>query len=325
MVQGFTLRKFSWDDIPHLVEAFNLSAKANGDIYQFTADELRSYIDSPDANPEEDGLVAVAENGQLVGEADIEFEPEIGRAWAGCFVHPDYWGRGIGTALLQATDARALERGERETPAEKPIYMQRAAISTATDAINLLTENGYERVRSFFVMEKALTEPVESPAPPAGLEFRDFDPARDLEAAYQVEQAAFADHWGFTPDALENWREYFVNIPNFDASLWTMAWHGNEPAGIAICRPFSEEEADLGWVNILAVRREYRKNGLGSALLQHSFARFQAKGYRRAGLGVDTASPTNAVALYERAGMQVRLRRDVFRKVLRGSAEDISL
>jgi hypothetical protein len=29
--------------------------------------------------------------------------------------------------------------------------------------------------------------------------------------------------------------------------------------------------------------------------------------------------------LYERAGMTVRLRRDVFRKLLRGSAEDISL
>jgi mycothiol synthase len=321
--QGFTIRNFSWNDIPHLVDAFNLSAKASGDIYQFNADELRDYLEGPDVDMEADGRVALVD-GQLVAEADLEFEPHIGRGWAGCFVHPDFRGRGIGTALLRATDVRALERGQRETPPEKPVYVQRAAISTASDTINLLTEHGYERIRSFFIMQTELTQPVGVLPSIDGLEFRDFDPERDLQAAYTVQQAAFADHWGFTPDPIENWREYFMEIHNFDPSLWTLAWDGGQPAGIAMCRPFSEKEADLGWVNILAVRREYRKRGLGSALLQHSFARFQAKGYRRAGLGVDAASPTNAVALYERAGMYIRLRRDVFRKVLRGSAEDIS-
>lgn len=321
---GFTIRNFSWDDVPFLVESFNRSAQADGDIYEFTAEELRSYLDSPDVNLEQDGLVAIADDGKRVAEADVEFEPEIGRGWAGCFVHPDYRGQGIGTALLRATDARALERGQRETPPEKPIYVQRAAISTATSAVNLLTENGYERVRSFFIMQIELNEPAEAPAAPAGFDFRDFDPERDLEAAYTVQQAAFADHWGFTPDSLENWREYFLGVHNFDPSLWTLAWEGDQPAGIAICRPFSEKEADLGWINIVAVRREYRKHGLGTALLHRSFERLYRKGYRRAGLGVDAASPTNAVALYERAGMYVRLRRDVFRKVLRGAAGDIA-
>jgi mycothiol synthase len=325
MTQGFTIRKLRWDDIPHLVETFNRSWQVDGDIYHFNADELRDYLDSPDVNLEEDGLVAVADDGMLVGEADVEYEREVGRAWAGCSIHPDYRGRGIGTALLRATEARALELGELHTPPDVPVFIQRAAISTAAAAQNLLTEQGYERVRSFFIMNIDLDTPVELVSTHGGIELRDFDPARDLEAAYATQQEGFADHWGFTPDSLDNWREYFVNIVNFDASLWTLAWDGETPAGIAICRPFSTNEPDLGWVNILAVRPAYRKNGLGMALLRQSFARFQRKGYRRAGLGVDAASPTNAVALYERAGMHVRLRRDVFRKVLRGSAADIAV
>ena len=69
-------------------------------------------------------------------------------------------------------------------------------------------------------------------------------------------------------------------------------------------------------------RRQWRKQGLGSALLTHSFALFQERGYIRAGLGVDASSLTNAVALYERAGMHVHSRYLLYRKMLRGDAPE---
>jgi ribosomal protein S18 acetylase RimI-like enzyme len=74
---------------------------------------------------------------------------------------------------------------------------------------------------------------------------------------------------------------------------------------------------------VLAVRRPWRKRGLGYALLKQSFALFQARGFKTAGLGVDASSLTNAVALYERAGMHVKQQRLVFRKMLRGTEEDL--
>ena len=53
------------------------------------------------------------------------------------------------------------------------------------------------------------------------------------------------------------------------------------------------------------MRRAWRKQGLGEALLLHSFATFRKRGYTRATLGVDASSPTGATRLYERAGMRV--------------------
>ena len=71
------------------------------------------------------------------------------------------------------------------------------------------------------------------------------------------------------------------------------------------------------------MRREYRKQGLGSALLNHALAVYQARGNSGVALDVDASSLTNAVALYERAGMRVAVRRDLYQKILR-EGEDLS-
>ena len=59
---------------------------------------------------------------------------------------------------------------------------------------------------------------------------------------------------------------------------------------------------------------EHRRTGLGTALLTHAFAEFQRRGRLRAGLGVDAESTTGAVRLYERAGMSVQWRWDIWER-----------
>jgi GNAT superfamily N-acetyltransferase len=73
----------------------------------------------------------------------------------------------------------------------------------------------------------------------------------------------------------------------------------------------------MGWVNVLGVRRPWRKRGLGLALLQHSFGEFYSRGKHRAGLGVDASSLTGATRLYEKAGMKPIRQFTVSQKVLR--------
>jgi ribosomal protein S18 acetylase RimI-like enzyme len=58
------------------------------------------------------------------------------------------------------------------------------------------------------------------------------------------------------------------------------------------------------------VRVPWRRRGLGEALLRSAFDALHARGFRRAGLGVDAENATGAVALYERAGMHVVRRAD---------------
>ena len=71
---------------------------------------------------------------------------------------------------------------------------------------------------------------------------------------------------------------------------------------------------------MLGVRRPWRRRGLGTALLRHSFRELRARGCERARLMVDGENLTGAVQLYERAGMRILWRADVWRKELRADA-----
>jgi mycothiol synthase len=82
---------------------------------------------------------------------------------------------------------------------------------------------------------------------------------------------------------------------------------GKEAAGAALCR-LADSQAGPGLVARLAVRRPWRKRGIGGALLQHAFAAFYARGMPRISLGVDGESLTGAQRLYESAGMSVTMR-----------------
>jgi mycothiol synthase len=90
----------------------------------------------------------------------------------------------------------------------------------------------------------------------------------------------------------------------FDPALWFLALAGDELAGFSICRQDINDPA-AGHVELLGVRRPWRRQGLGEALLLHSFQAFRALGWTRGTLGVDASSPTGATRLYERAGMRV--------------------
>ena len=83
--------------------------------------------------------------------------------------------------------------------------------------------------------------------------------------------------------------------------------------GIVIARA-AEYEPGLGWVRILGVLPEYRQLGLGQALLRHTFAEFERRGFDAVGLGVDAENPTGAVRVYERAGMHVERTNLLFQK-----------
>jgi ribosomal protein S18 acetylase RimI-like enzyme len=90
----------------------------------------------------------------------------------------------------------------------------------------------------------------------------------------------------------------------FVPSLWFLALAGDELAGFSLCRRDSTDPA-AGYVELLGVRRPWRRHGLGEALLRHSFQAFRERGWTRGTLGVDASSPTGATRLYERAGMSV--------------------
>ena len=87
---------------------------------------------------------------------------------------------------------------------------------------------------------------------------------------------------------------------------------GDDIAGAAMAYHFDTG----GWIRSLAVRRPWRKQGLGLALLYDVFGKMYALGEHRVGLGVDAESLTGATRLYERAGMRVKHHYARYRKTV---------
>jgi mycothiol synthase len=167
--------------------------------------------------------------------------------------------------------------------------------------------------------------PVPEPVWPEGITFRTYNPETDAEAVYRADVESFRDHFGFVEEPFEEGFEGFkhrhIEYEGFDPTLWFLAMDRDEIAGISLCRAHSYDDPDLGWVGTLAVRRPWRKRGIGLALLRHSFNEFYQRGKRKVGLGVDAQNLTGALRLYKNAGMHVHNATDLYEKELRAGTE----
>ncbi len=316
--EEISIRPYSPADYQAIADLANASNLALGIERRMTADEIRLFCESPEFDAANDSFI-LERDGRMIAMTDLEFSPATGRSWVDGVVHPDYWHQGIGTELIRLTEARVLARADAELPTDHPVSLQRHTTDQNPGAIHLFERSGYQHIRTFYRMRIEFDRRVEPSPLPEGIELRPFDPEQHAHAVYAAQQETFADHWGFEPGSYEEWAHYFLDAGTQDFSLWQIAWDGDEIAGICLNRP-DASDAQMGWVGVLGVRRRWRKRGLGLALLQHSFALFQEVGFVRAGLGVDASSLTNAVALYERAGMHIHERQLAYRKMLRGAA-----
>lgn len=173
---------------------------------------------------------------------------------------------------------------------------------------------GYELARAAFRMTTAL-EGAQSPSWPDRIVIAPYEPADEAEV-HAVHQEAFADLSTHVHLELDAWRKHRIETPSFDPTLWFVARDRGEVAGVVLCEVRGSGEEAHGHVNVLAVRRGWRRGGLGRALLLHAFESMRGRGLSRAGLGVDADNPTGAVRLYERAGMTVERRYDIYEKAL---------
>lgn len=318
----YTIRNFRWDDLEALTGVWNATHRAMGSTMTFTPAQMRLFLEMPDVDPENDNFM-VEHDGRIIAYGAAEFDDDMGQGFGECAVHPDYQNQGIGTRLLHITEERIAELMRTKAKPDVPLYTLRVAVPVDTYAIKLFCDEGYREIRTFYQMDIELDQPVYASPLPEGIVLRPFDAARDAHVVHQAHQEAFHDHWNHREAAFEEWSKMILNNPDGDHSLWLVAWEGDQIAGLAINRLYSSEQPEKAWVSVLAVRRPWRKRGLGYALLKQSFALFQSRDFKSAALGVDSSSLTNAVALYERAGMHVHQQRLVFRKMLRGSEEDI--
>ena len=238
------------------------------------------------------------------------------------FVDPEWTRRGIGTRLLHWQEARSRETATRY-PTDRPRVYGTWVDEHRIGKRALLAKEGYVEARWFFDMRRDDLDRVEVPPMPDSLEIRPIGTDRDsLWKLFSADAEAFEDHWGgfnFNEAVFQE----ILDDPNFDPSLYVVAWDGDEIAGAVInALPRSENKAlgrHRGWLESVFVRRPWRRRGLAAALVARSLVVLRDAGMDHAMLGVDADNPTGALGVYERAGFKVVKRTTAYRKPMEGS------
>lgn len=313
--QGYAVRSATTDDIPALIDLYAACDLADyGEAYPNAPENVREWL----ADAVQTWLVT-APDGAIAGYGSIADQGgRHVRLNADIYVHPDYKGRGIATALLALIAARAAEQAElAPAGAQVVLHNGMSASNIAAHAIN--ERAGFALVRAFWRMRIDMTEPPPAPAWPAGITVRTFVPSQDDQAVFATVENAFEDHWGYVPMPYTEFAKKLAR-PDFDPNLWWLVLEGDAIVGVTL----GMVENAAGWINKVAVRRPWRKRGIAMALLCQAFGVYYQRGIMRVELGVDAASLTGAQRIYEQAGMHVAAEFAVFEKVLRqGSAEEV--
>jgi len=323
---GFTVRGATLEDLEPALELYNRWAQSVIHENEITDTEaVRNEWVSPGFDPADNIHLVFAPEGEMVGYVEVwtTAKPPI-HPWIWGRVDPRYEGLGIGTYLLTWAEERAKKALD-EVPAEFRFAPRVGTFQQAEGSKSLFENMGYQRIRTSYNMRINMDVPPPAPVWPNGINIRIYNPETDLEAVYRADMEAFRDHFGYVEapfeQGLERFKHFMTGYEGFDPSLWFLAMHGDEIAGVCLCRKEAYDNPEVGFVNSLGVRRPWRKRGIGLALLLHAFGEFHRRGKRKAGLGVDAENLTGALRLYENAGMHVHRASDLFEKEMRPGKE----
>ncbi len=248
----------------------------------YTLEDVRADWAAPGVELTRDAWIA-EEDGVAVGYAMLD-----DRGAALITVPPASEGRGVGTLLREAAEARAIERGE---------ALVRQFVPTSNEGARAhLLEAAYWPVYSYFRMRMELAA---APAPP-DLPVRAFSRGIDDAPVHALVEEAMAGVPGNEPRSLESWQAAKVDKEGWDPSLWLLHEDAGGLAGVVLCERWEE---GVGYVDYLAVAPRVRGQGLGRALLLHGMAALRDAGLIVAELSVQGEN-ASATHLYESVGMR---------------------
>jgi mycothiol synthase len=297
---GCTLRPVRLADGPAVLAMLNEETQALIGVPLADLDWVIGPWTAPESGEHTYAVVEDAA-GTIVGYFLAECRAPYTEVFGLGVVAVSHHGRGIGAAIVAEIERLGREMARR-APAGRRVVAQMGTLADEPDVSALLAERGYAEVRRYWLMRIEFAERPEPPAAVDGIEIRALRRGQEAEV-YRCLDDSFQDHWGWDASTEEDWIHHHVDVDEFDPQWWLLAWAGERLAGVLLARAASVQEPELAYVNELGVRREFRRRGIGEALLRTAFSRLFDHGRRGALLHVDAESITGADRLYERVGM----------------------
>jgi GNAT superfamily N-acetyltransferase len=305
-MEGYSFRPASLDDVHpvhQLISAQNILDY--GDSLR-SVEDIQRIWNSPSFDLELDTQLAIAPGGQIAAYAELRGKEDVFT-----YISSEYQDPKLAAHLLKFLEerARSLKSGT------EPVELWGHAGFRNPLLIENFETHGYGSDISFLIMEVELTEAPPTPIWPHGISARTFVRGQDEQATYRTDEDAAEDKGYHAPLSFEKWTARMgMDKESFDPSIWFLACKEEEIAGVALNTFKAETQA--AWVDHLSVRRAWRNQGIGRALLLHSFAEFFKRGIHTVKLSVDSKSLTNAPRLYESVGMKTVQKYHVYKKAI---------
>ncbi|MCH8063176.1 MAG: GNAT family N-acetyltransferase [Chloroflexi bacterium] len=276
---GFSgkIRRFSWSDVPQITDLFNRINGLDGSERAWGEEYMRQFLSLPSCDPEQHCFLALNDSNP-VGFLLVSYEEPIGRTVASGGVLEDYRNRGIGRELLTTAVSHARELGVSVLHIE--------ASSESGSANHLLMSEGFNIVKRFWQMQ---WKGDEAPAVdvPDGFALRPFRLGEDEEALTELQNTAFGENWGFSPNTVEQITAR-VRLTPGDPEGIILVMDGERVAAYDWTLQSLGAAGSIGWISMTGVHPDYRGKGLGTLVVTAGINHLKANGVDTVELEVDS-------------------------------------
>jgi|GEM_PF-1452836 len=334
-MNNFELRPYTPSDAQAVVDVINASSMQIIGFPRAVVDAVGnvwSHYFIPFAS---ERIVAINRNNEIAGYAYFTSEDNHIAAVTRGSVHPDHWGKGIGTALVEWAEEQA-KASSLKAPKGIRTVLQTSLFEVEHDAIKLFNDHGFSPVREWLHLVLEMDQQPVVPALPTNLNLRQMDLDNDWDIVGSAMDEAYADHWGAIPP------NSFKGVQQETSEMNETGDEGNTPedssysnapgycfivldgdivAGGILCNAKLVERTDTGRVGSMFVRPRYRRQGIARTLMLASFEAFWRNGFRRVITDTDAKSFTDAPKLYKGLGMKPYRSEFTFEKEIRPGRE----
>ena len=324
---AFACRPLALSDAEQVASVVSAIAAHIGSDEQHKAETLLIGWQEPGFDLGEMSLGIFDSAGSLAAYAVLWANNEVPvHPWLDWGVHPDHYEGELSADLFAWADKRAQAVVSR-CPEKARVSLITGIRQDYAWREEVLKRAGYSPNRVGFEMRISMTKRPQPTQLPAGIVLRRYQHERDLRLLVDVVRDAFSDHFGYIEQSFEKdlaeFRHWLDNDKHFAEELVLLAYDEatGEAIGCLLGLTQDHRHPDIGFIDIVGVRRGYRRRGLAQALLTRSFGQYWDRGTPTVSLSVDGQSLTNAVALYERVGMHRHRSYIEYEKLLRDGIE----
>ena len=276
MPQNASIRSFAWSDLDDwtaLVNALDGTGDAGSEV---SAAYKRLFLSQPSLHPEENCFIAEVD-GEGAGMARVSPEPAIGRAVAEIAVLPIHRRRGVGRQLLDTVMERTSDLGLSTLHIQVSVHSRGGRF--------LLEDSGFYAVRRYWRLCAGL-DGVEGPEPPPAFSIRPFELGRDEAALTELQNEAFCESWGFSPNTVQEIAAR-VRLRSWEPEGILLLQDGGRLCGYNWTHRPAERGAQGGIIGMTGVHPDYRRRGLGRIMVSAGMSYLREMGAEEVRLEVD--------------------------------------